>query len=426
MSIKTSEYEFSSPLIIVDRASGTLTATGPIDIRRGVESFSGQRLQYNYRTREGEMIEAAGCFRGINVWGERLEFASNTALFHGAMASTCGRDALDYHIRANTVEVTSDRLVKFKKIGVYVKNRRLFKWKSYTMSLGANGPRAEPTRTIGGARFSPPKLGYAGIGGVNVKTGLTMPMEPDTSLAFNLAYYSLDGVFPQFEARRTHSYQTVWMKAGKEYKENTGYFRYLTPVVVWNVPTVGVDYGLRLVPKTRLQFQLTAEAGRLKEARLNKPKYRGFSKLYARYPLNPKRTIRYSLIADVRYGVYSKWLKYRVLGAGLGIDWVHCTNAKHEAHFQYLQFLSKGRTYFISDLVDTNDKLYFDTSVKVSQFYRIGVNGEYDIDDSRYDEVEFMVSRTYNCVRIDFGWRKELNRVLLRLNILGLKGEDKF
>jgi hypothetical protein len=113
-----------------------------------------------------------------------------------------------------------------------------------------------------------------------------------------------------------------------------------------------------------------------------------------------------------------------VLGAGLGIDWMHGSNAKHEAHFQYLQFESKGRTFFISDLVDTNDKLYFNTSVKVSQFYRIGVNGEYDIDDTRFDEVEILASRTYNCVRIDFGWRKELNRILLRLNILGLKGED--
>lgn len=424
VSVKTREYEISSPLIVVDRASGTLTAEGPILIRRGVETFSGQRLQYNYRTRDGEMIEAAGCYRGINVWGERLEFSSDTALFHGAMASTCGRDALDYHIRADTVEVTPDRRVKFKKIGLYVKNRRVFKWKSYTMSLGANGPSATPGRSIGGARFKPPTLGYAGIGGVNVKTGLVMPLEPDTLLTLNAAYYALDGFFPQFEGRRTHSYQTVWVKAGKEYKENTGYFRYLTPVVVWNLPMAGVDYGLRLVPGTRVQFQFTAEAGRLKEARLSKPKYRGFAKLYVRYPLNPKRNIVYSLIADTRYGVYSEWLKYRVFGTGLSVDWIHCTNSKHVVQLQYLHFVPEGRTYFISDLVDSNDKIYFNTNVKVSQFYRIGVNGEFDIDDSRYDEVELLVSRTYNCVRIDFGWRKELNRVMLRLNILGLKSED--
>ena len=423
--VSMDDMELTAGSVLVEQATGTVTAGGDIRITRGAECFSGTHLEYNMDNRVGAMDGAMGCYRGINVWGQRLEFSTNTALFHDARASTCMPDALDYHIRAKSIEVTPDRKLKFKKIGIYVKNRRIFKWKSYTLNMGGGGPSADPGRSIGSARFKPPSLGYDDVGGVNVKSGLVMPLGRNRNAELNAGYYELDGFIPELKLWQQRGGATSWISTGKQYKENTGYFRYLDPVVVWNQPNAGVDLGYRTVGHTRLNYRFTAEVGRLKEAHLHTAKSRAWGNLYVSYPLNPGRNIVYSLLADGRYAIYTGSRKYRVLGTGAGVDWVHCDNAKHVLRLQYMHFDPEGRTYFWSDLVDTNDKLYFYASAKISQNYSLRTDGEFDLDDAHFDEVEYIVTRKFNCVSIDFGWRKEFNRILLRLNVLGYQGKAR-
>jgi hypothetical protein len=178
------------------------------------------------------------------------------------------------------------------------------------------------------------------------------------------------------------------------------------------------------VPGTRLSYALSAEAGRLKEQWVNAAKNRALIKIYARYPLTPKRKVVFSLVGDARYAFYTGSREYRVAGVGAGMDYVHGGNAKHTVSLQYLHFDPNGRTFFVSDVVDTNDKLYFGVSAKATQKTRLRVDGEYDLNDSRLDEVEYMLSRTYECVTLDLGYRKELKSIMFRVNILGFKHEE--
>ena len=417
------EWVFTADRLMVNRGAGTFSAPGPVAVVYNDETIQGRDLSYDRNTRQGELLEAGGCYRGVNIKGDRLAFATSGVTFFNAVATTCSFGSMDYHIRARSVTVTRDNKAHFRRIEVFVKSRRVFKWKSYVMAFGNGAPTTEPSEAAGGLRIKPASLGYNDVGGAFVRTGITYPTSAKSSMELVTHYYLLEGFFPQFEARRTRGRTNGWFKLGKEFKENTGYFRYLSPVVVWNQPTAGLDFGTRLIPGTRALYNFSAEAGQLKEAHLSKSKSRVYGKFYARYPLNPKQPVVFSLVSDVRYGAYTGWRKYRVAGAGLSLDFVHGGNAKHVLGLQFLHFDQQGRTFFVSDLVDTNDKLYFAAGAKITQKSRVRLNGEYDLYDRRFDEVEYLYTRTYECVSLDLGFRKELQSVLFRVNVIGLQNK---
>jgi hypothetical protein len=415
------EFRITAQSIILERASNTFSAPGPVTIMHGEDAVLGRDLAFDASTGQGTMLDAYGCYRGVNIKGESVTFSTAAVTFHRAVASTCDiNGSKDYRIQARSVTVTPDNKAHFKRLELYVKNTRVFGWKSYTMAFGdSGGPRTEPGRAAGAVRVKPPSLGYNDAGGVFGRTGLTYDSGPKSQIDLNTHYYINNGFFSQIEANRMRGGTRMYAKAGKEYKENTGYFRYMSPVIVWNQPTVGVDFGRRVVRGTRLSYAFSAEAGRLKEKLIGTVKDRAFGKLYARYPLTPGRKVVFSLVGDARYGFYSGSREYRVAGAGAGLNYVRGGNAKHTVDLQYLHFDENGRTYFVSDAVDTNDKIYFGVSAKATQKTRLRVDGEFDLDDSRFDEVEYMLSRTYECVTLDLGYRKELKSILFRVNILG-------
>jgi lipopolysaccharide export system protein LptA len=425
VNVTQDEWKLSADAMLLDRGANTFAASGPVVIVHGGDTIRGRDLAYDHNTGLGFLQEACGCYRGVNIKGENVSFSTGSVTFHNAVATTCAiNGSMDYRIEARSVTVTPDNRAHFKHLALFVKNTRVFSWKSYIMAFGAGSPRTESAQAAGAVRIKPMTMGYNDAGGVFGRTGLTYNLGPKSVVDFNTHYYLTKGFFAQLEANRMRGQTRTYFKMGKEFKENTGYFRYMSPVVVWNQPTVGVDFGRRMVPGTRLSYALSAEAGRLKEQWVNAAKNRALIKIYARYPLTPKRKVVFSLVGDARYAFYTGSREYRVAGVGAGMDYVHGGNAKHTVSLQYLHFDPNGRTFFVSDVVDTNDKLYFGVSAKATQKTRLRVDGEYDLNDSRLDEVEYMLSRTYECVTLDLGYRKELKSIMFRVNILGFKHEE--
>ena len=414
------QWRIDASTMTVNRAANTFSASGAVSILHGEDTIGGQNLSYDRNTGAGVMYQAFGCYRGVNISGERVTFASGSATFHNAVASTCGLGSMDYHIKARSITITTNNKAHFKHIELFIKSRRILRWKSYVFSFGGGTLKTEPSRASGALRVEPPNLGYNDVGGAYARSGLIYDTAGKTDMRLITDYYLLEGFFPQFEARRGIGGARAYFKAGKEFKENTGYFRYLSPVPVWNMPNAGIDFGTRLIPGTRVEYNVSAEAGRLKERHMRDPKNRAFGKLYLRYPINPRQRVVFSLIGDARYGIYTGSRKYHVTGAGIGMRYIHGSNAKHTLGIDYLHFDHEGRTFFVSDVVDTNDRLYMAASMKITQKSRVRIDAEFDITDNRFDEVEYFLARTYECVRLDLGFRKEFQSVLFRVNILGL------
>lgn len=428
VTAKIGDMSVTADKAIVRPASGTIEIPGGVTFTRGKETFKGGALTYNYKENKGSLQKAVGCFGGVNVSGESLDFSSGTLTFNKAIATTCGLDAMDYHVAARSVEINQTGHVKFKGLGFYLRNRRLLRLGSLSTSIngagsgeaGAPGAAKPEKKRYAGFKLSPPSIGYAAIGGLNVRAGLYRQIAKDVTLRFRTSHYFSEGTFPEVEAVHNTGRALYRLRYGKQYKENTGYSRYTGPVSVWNRPMAEVEFGSRLLPGTRLLYSVEAAAGRMREKHNSRDISRVFSKVFLRYPLNPGKPVTVSLLGEGRYGVYSGWKKYSVLGSGAGL--AAKLRDRHRINLEYLHFQDTGRTFFFSDLVNTHDRLFFTTSSKISGRTFARIDGEYDIDDNKTIEVEYGISKTYNCIRLDLGWRKELQSIMFRVNISGLDG----
>lgn len=419
------EIVLSTQLIVIDIASSTLTAPGDITlIRPGTGALSGKNLVYNYKQRTGELSEASACFTGVNVKGERMSLTKEqTLVFRNAVASTCGFSSMDYHVTADTVEINEEGRVFLKKIGLYIKNRKVLKWGSFSASTksGLGKKKAAPAaekKKYAGFRFSPPAGGYSNPGGLNVRTSLYRTMFADSTLSLKLGLYLAEGLFPEVEFGRKVSRTKYWSSYGRQFKESSGYQRYRGPVKVWNLPMAGADFGQRLAPHTKILFRFSTEAGRMKEKQLSRPLDRIYTVLGARYPLNPGHRVEFSLTAEEHYAVYSSWKKYRVLTEGLAVD--YALNARSKLSLEFADFRVHGATFFFSDYIDPNERIFALLDTKIDRKTGLRIDSEFDLEDRVFREVEYDITRTYNCVRLEIGWRKELKTFMLRAFVLGL------
>jgi hypothetical protein len=233
-------------------------------------------------------------------------------------------------------------------------------------------------------------------------------------------YYLHPGMFT--EARWRHipkqGKPQVGLRLGKQYKENTGYFPNTSPQTVWNQPTADILFPKRYILKTRLLVGGNVETGRLKEMQTKDYRDRFYTKIDAAYPINPAQRVKLSLIGDDRFSVYSAWQKYRVLG--LGISGETGNADKRYLRMQYMFFSHTGTTPFLSDLVNTDDKLFLYGITPISGRTRAFVDSQYDLKLRRFDETILGAVRQTNCIKFTFSFHTRTKQVSLNMNILNL------
>jgi len=380
--------------------------------------LKGESFSYGFASDTGMMKDVTTNVQGLNFHAQKVNIEPGGRLsMAGVIASTCCLEDMEYHVSAERVDLLADGRARFKKLSFYFKGRRLFKWPSYTTDMGLmSGPGSGVD--VGGWIFSPPSLGYSDYGGVNVGADLKHTGKLLGTPGIFLNYYSNDGLFS--EARYYGSIAEEFdysLRFGKQYKQNTGYFRYFDPVIVWNEPTFIMKKRESTLGDTGITFGGSFELGRMREADSSKTLDRFFFKGHVRMPLTPRnRLVRFSLLGDGRYGVYKIYREYRIWGSGF--EFSLGRRGRDVFRLQYMEFRHAGRTPFKSDLVNTNDKLFGYTSIKLPGRHRLTVDAQYDMDVEVFDEIEYALVRNYQCLSFHFSWRTEAQTIGMSLEVL--------
>lgn len=402
--------------LLIDRNAKVIVTAGRIVLVKGDIRFYGNGLEYNYSSGYGKLNGGNVCAKGINFSSREIEFTPGLIMMNDVIASTCSLDKPDYYISAERLEFNPAGKAHVKKMKFYFKDRKIFNWPSYSFAVGEKVPGEGSGMEWGKWVFAPPSLGYADIGGIRVGAGVKRIRRAGDSVGFFADYYFRDGVFTEARWNRSFGETGVSLRLGKRYKQNTGYFRNRSPVIVWSQPVLEVNLPERNYGGSRLRYGAKFEAGRLKEADHKKMSGRLFANVNLSYPLNPGQKNRFMIISDGRFGLYENWKKYYVFGNGPGFETGDVESRL--LRLQYMKFRHGGRTAFLSDLVNTDTGLFGYYSIKVTNRTRVFSDVQYNIDAGRFEEIVLGAVRKYNCVQLDLSWHTEQKRIGMGMRIL--------
>ncbi len=425
VTLQFEKYEISTQKVSIDEASETVTIDGEYILKNPDYEIRGARMRYFPDTQTAQLEGITTCIRGVNISAASVAIMPDGAMdMKDVRASTCMLDAPDYHVTANEMQLTADGRAKFKKINVYFLDHKVFRWKKYETNLINEEGVREPE--YGRWVFAAPSVGFANYGGLMLNTGITRAEKNRMTMGVDANYFMKDGFFAsayiekpirQFEQSR------AYLRYGKQYKVNNGYFRFFDPVVVWNEPVAGITAPVfnRRMPK--LTTKIEAEAGALKEAgtgRIN----RAAAKVESAYPLSAaRRQTRFSLLFDARYAAYDDIDNYGLVSGG--IELLHGRRDDPKIRLQYMKFSHSGSTPFQSDYINGNDKMFGYTKIKINRNNDFKIDSQYDMDETKFDEVAFFISHRMKCLSFDIGWEANIGSLMTRMQILGLGGSDK-
>lgn len=210
--------------LAIDREKGIVRAPGNVLIKTKDLLFYGKGLEYDYENNTGSFKEGRASFDGFNISSELIELSPELITMNNIAGTTCPLDCQEYHITAQRLTLNTDGKAHLSKISFYYHKTKLASWPSYGMTMirkKNKGKESKKVQSPGSWAISPPSMGYAKFGGLELRAGIhRLKGTNTTGLYFD--YYFREGMFT--EARWKRELKTggpqVSVRFGKQYKEN--------------------------------------------------------------------------------------------------------------------------------------------------------------------------------------------------------------
>ena len=204
-------------------------------------TLDGYRINYNYKTREGTMAEAAGKVGGYYMTGKRFEFYPDKIVVYDGTQTKCAAKKPDYHLSADVAELyPGDKLV-LTNVKFWIKNKVIFTRKHYEVDVGKPMQRNFPT------------MGYDSDDGLWLEQTYEHDLAPHVTASANLYVTTNKGW-------RSH-YDLGWGNGGASAVLTYGVFDDGEDGSIKKMPSLILGYGQR-VGKTPITYNLYSEYGR--------------------------------------------------------------------------------------------------------------------------------------------------------------------
>ncbi|MEW5947019.1 MAG: hypothetical protein AB1742_12560, partial [bacterium] len=157
------------------------------------------------------------------------------------------------------------------------------------------------------------------------------------------------------------------------------------------------------------------EAGRMRDSSVPDAISRAVGKLYLDHRLAAGGTAQVSFVADCRGALYSGSRRYGAAGAGLRLGATH--GKEHSLSVQYMHFDQGGTSRLYYDRIDPDDKLFMISRIGFGGGFSLTLDTQYDLDQRIFDEIEYKLTREFNCIRASIGWRTERREFLFGMKV---------
>lgn len=358
--------------------SGDIFADGKVTWTEAKNTLTGEKLNYNYKTKTGEMGQSKGVYEGILVSSQATAlFPEKSVISHGSITK-CPAKIPDYRITADKAEVYPGEKVVLHHATFWIKNTKLFTLPKYTKSLQENANEVSML----------PRIGYHSEDGFFIGQHLEYPLNKELAVVTDLDYYFNRGFEPQYGLVNRSKHTTVSLMGGSQVNDDREWSE-RRPELVYEHE----KFRLGKLP-WNVQYQLYT--GRIVEEDSHTDLWRSGGSVYISHTpvkISAKTTLNFG--GGYEHDWYEDHDGRSIWRANFGTNTAVNDRLNVELGFNHADV--KGSTPFIYDKIDVKDELIYGFTYKLDRLWQVGVRTSYDLNRDEVHEVDYILTRNLHC-----------------------------
>ena len=347
-------------------------------------TLDGCRINYNYKTHEGTMEEAAGKVGGYYMTGKRFEFYPDKIVVYDGTQTKCSAEKPDYHLSADVAEVYPGNRMVLTNVKFWLKNKVIFARKRYEVDTSKPIQRNFP------------RAGYDSDDGLWVEQTFEHDLMPRVTARADIYATTNKGW-------RSH-YDLDWANAGMRALLTYGVFEDGDNAWIKKEPSLTLSYGKR-VGKTPVTYRLYSEYGRWYGSGIHSNHWQyGISVVHDTISFRGFRidlATGYSVTRESYDGS-------RVQGFDASAYLTKSFNDRFAAYVGavYTQ-KSKQKSLFDYDQEDYSKVLQAGLSYRLNERNRIAVGTKYAVEPHKWTDVDYYWFHDLHCSQIILRYRSK-------------------
>lgn len=408
--------------IVGNLQSGDIEATGAVTLTRAGRTVTARAARYNFRTRSGQMEQAATTYGVWTLTSEALqEEADGRAVATNTSLTPCNPARPAFLVKAQRIVLVPGQSITAYRSSIYVYGVHVLTVPVYTVSL-------RPGRQA----YSGPALGYDNTNGVwaeyNYNSTLGTPFGPaDNHLRVRLASKSLLTAEDLLAWRAADHVTDLHLGRVDTFDQNGNLF-------TLDQYAADVAYDTHQFLNWPVYYSVQGHAGIYHEIQTGVTTTRGEAWLNVTTPtmrLTPSLT--WAASGQAREDVYGTGQQRTVLGSTVGV--IDILNTSSVASLTYNLAAVNGATPFAFDAVSPDNTVALSYSFSTSTFVQTGgaslsysfltqqttlglnasfavspqvlfsVSSQYNLSVQQWTEVDYAISARCDCVAVGLLYR---------------------
>lgn len=373
--------------IVGDSKTGDVLAKGHVTWTEENNKLTGEKLNYNYKTKIGNMGNAKGNLNQQLVSLDSVELNSEFTTAYKASVTKCDAQTPDYKMTADKIVIyPGDKLIAYNA-SFWIKNIRLFSMAKFQKSL-----------VEGDTTSSMPRVGYRSDDGFYISQRLQYPLSDKTSAMLDLTYYSKRGLETQLGLSVDHSDYNLTIVQGAAKNADDEWYK--------REPEITLTRKAIQLGNTPLYWSYRLQAVRISDDAVPNGFWQESATAYLRHKpisLSDKQTLNLSSFYQQNW--YEDYDSRGVLGVSVGVN--NKINHRLSADVVYNYIHEDKPSPFTYDNVDTPRELVSSVKWDVGHLWRLGVSTEYDLANTRLTDIDYTITRNLHCFESSLTYREK-------------------
>jgi LPS-assembly protein len=376
---------------------GSVKAEGHIRWQDDVQSLQGEKLEYNYKTQLGNIGKTKGNIDGILVSGDQAVLQPKSSVLYNAAITKCPAQIPDYKLTASKIDIYPGEKIVANHASLWIKNTKLLTVPKVVQKLGEESSSAFPV------------IGYNSSDGAFVKQELELPLKNGVSLTGELAYYTKRKFTTQLGLDFDKGDLDVNIAQGKRRNADGEWYK--------QEPELTIRQKAKEIKGTDLLYSYKLQAGRISEEVTDVAMdRRGAVLSLERKPITLGNNTTLRLGTSYEYNWYESHEDRNILRGTIGLE--KKLSETVAVGLGYTHVHETGSTPFIYDKVDVYNELTSKATWNVDHLWQVGVSTSYDIDNSRFADVDYTIKRNLHCFEASVTYREKRDEWNFKMGVL--------
>lgn len=376
---------------------GEVNAEETVTLLQPGLSLTGSNIRYNYQSRTGDMDAVTGAIEKIFVGGKTVSVIDGKVTVHDGTVTGCPAGRPHYYVGADRVEIwPEDKLIAYNA-KIVVGGVTLFSLPKLEQSM-----KRQETKTI------MPRIGYDSADGLMLGQYLSYPVGNQVTLYTDLRYFTKLGFEPQFGMTAQGKGYTIDAFRGSEKNDDDD---------EWIKKEQEYKFALKpqRIGRSPLTLRFSASAGEWTEGVVSGWR-RGYEAYLAADPIKLSDSLSLKLgtgYENIYYGYNRTYNDIFKIDADVKWD-----TERTEAWLGYSYRSQTRQSVYAYDRIDIPRELRAGFFYQVNAKNKLGVSVNYDIDNSRPDELKYTWRHNLHCVDADISYETKKDRLSLSMSVV--------